>query len=208
MFLLGIGKRADAEPPLRRAVATDERNADSAVDADRESLAQALEALGKHDEDFFELYRKSARGQRGRRRAILCETRGDGSRSRRALLPDAPSPPKKRHPGKDSPQRCRAASRSTRSRCAQPATIAEAEPLLRRALSIQQAAPKPEPQLTIGILNTLGNLLEGAKRLDEAEKLERAALALSEDKLGPESTQLAMTCTNLADVLWSKKNSP
>ena len=33
----------------------------------------------------------------------------------------------------------------------------------------------------------------------------RAALSLSEEKFGPESTQLAMTCTNLADVLWNQK---
>jgi hypothetical protein len=36
--------------------------------------------------------------------------------------------------------------------------------------------------------------------------LERAALTLSEETLGPESIQLAMTCTNPADVLWNKKN--
>ena len=56
------------------------------------------------------------------------------------------------------------------------------------------------------VLNTLGNLLEGRKQLDEAEKLERMALGVSEERFGPESVQLAMTCTNLADVLWNKKN--
>src|SRR5206468_10804021 len=83
---------------------------------------------------------------------------------------------------------------------------AEAEPVLRRALSIQQASAKANPQVTVGILNTLGNLLEGRDQLDEAEKLERAALSLAEQKFGPESPQLAATCTNLADVLWNKKN--
>ena len=66
--------------------------------------------------------------------------------------------------------------------------------------------PKANAQVTVGILNTLGNLLEGRDQLDEAEKLERAALALAEQKFGPESPQLAATCTNLADVLWNKKN--
>jgi len=36
--------------------------------------------------------------------------------------------------------------------------------------------------------------------------LERSALALAEQKLGPESVELARTCTNLADVLWNKNN--
>src|SRR4029077_18294723 len=45
----------------------------------------------------------------------------------------------------------------------------EAESLLRRALAI----PQSEPRVTIGLLNTLGNLLEGRRQLDEAEKLER-----------------------------------
>jgi hypothetical protein len=31
-------------------------------------------------------------------------------------------------------------------------------------------------------------------------------LSLSEEKHGPESPQLAMTCTNLTDVLWNRKN--
>jgi tetratricopeptide (TPR) repeat protein len=82
----------------------------------------------------------------------------------------------------------------------------EAEPVLRRALSIQQATPKADAQVTVGILDTLGNLLEGRDQLDEAEKLERAALSLAEKKFGPESRQLAVTCTNLADVLWNKRN--
>jgi tetratricopeptide (TPR) repeat protein len=83
---------------------------------------------------------------------------------------------------------------------------AEAEPVLRRALSIQQSSPKADPQVTIGVLNTLGNLLEGRCQFEQAEKLERSALALSEEKMGPESVQLAMTCTDLADVLWDEKN--
>ena len=45
-------------------------------------------------------------------------------------------------------------------------------------------------------------------QFDEAEKLERTALRLSEEKFGPESAELAMTCTNLADVLWNKKELP
>jgi len=34
------------------------------------------------------------------------------------------------------------------------------------------------------------------------------ALRMAEKKFGPESAELAMTCTNLADVLWNKKDLP
>jgi tetratricopeptide (TPR) repeat protein len=77
---------------------------------------------------------------------------------------------------------------------------------LRRALTIQQTERGADPRVTIGVLNTLGNLLQGRQQLDEAEKLVRAALALSEQKFGPESPQLAVSCVYLADILWSKKN--
>jgi Tfp pilus assembly protein PilF len=204
LFLLGIGKQADAEAPLRRAVAIDALAADPAIDADRESLARSLEALGKHDE-AFDLYRQAAAGNApavaARSFAKLAETDSPHAELyyRNAVASE------EKASGKDSPrvavllQEYALTLRSLKRDTA-------AEPLLRRALAIQQSAVKAEPQLTIGILNTLGNLLEGAQKLDEAEKLERTALALSEEKLGPESTQLAMTCTNLADVLWNKKN--
>ena len=77
---------------------------------------------------------------------------------------------------------------------------------MRRALSIQQSAAKADPRVTIGVLNALGNLVEGRRQFDEAEKLLRAALALAEQKFGPESVELARSCTYLADVLWNKKN--
>jgi tetratricopeptide (TPR) repeat protein len=85
---------------------------------------------------------------------------------------------------------------------------ASAEPALRRALAIQEKSVKPDYHLTAGTLNTLGNLLEGQRQFDEAEKLERLALQMAEKKFGPESAGLAMTCTNLADVLWNKKDLP
>jgi tetratricopeptide (TPR) repeat protein len=204
VFLLGIGNGAEAEAPLRRAVAIDERTADRLIDTDRESLAQTLEALGKREE-ALDLYRKAAAGSAprvaSRSFAKLAEMdRGHAEAYYRNAV-DA----EEKASGKDSPrlaillQEYALTLRAAKNDAA-------AEPLLRRALAIQQSAVKAEPQVTIGILNTLGNLLEGARKLDEAEKIERTALALSEEKFGPESTQLAMTCTNLADVLWNKKN--
>src|SRR4051794_15284860 len=60
-FLLGIKKSADAEAPLRRALSIDERNTDTAVDADRENLALALEAQGKIA-DALSLFQLAAEG--------------------------------------------------------------------------------------------------------------------------------------------------
>ncbi len=204
LFLLGLGKTNDAEAPLRRAVSIDERNAEPAVNADRESLALALDAQGRHEEAAGLLRRaaESKDPQVAARcfaklaeidpqhadmyypKAIASEEKAGGAASPRiAVLLQAYA------------QVLRGGNRD-----------AEAQPLLRRALSIQQAAAKPDPRVTIEILNTLGNLLEGRHQFDEAEKVERAALALSEEKFGPESKELATTCTNLADVLWNKKN--
>ncbi len=202
-FLLQIGKSAEAEAPLERAVAIDERHSDPAIDADRESLALAFEAQGKPKE-AFEYLRQAAEGHNPRvaarafaklaqmdpdhadiysRNAVVSEEKASGAGAPRVavLL-------------QEYALALRARNRD-----------GEAEPLLRRALSIQQTAPGADPQVTVTVLNTLGNLLEGRNQLVEAEKLERTALSLSEEKFGPESTQLAMTCTNLADVLWNQK---
>jgi tetratricopeptide (TPR) repeat protein len=197
LFLLQIGKPADAESHLRRAIATDGRN------IDREGLGLALEAQGKNQE-AYELFQRAAEGkdpdiaaralvklseldpEHGDvyyHNAVAAEEKASGANSQRlaVLL-------------KEYAIELRARKRD-----------AEAEPLLRRALAIQQAATKSDPRVTIEVLNALGNRLEGRRQLDEAEKLERTALALSEEKFGPESPQLATTCTYLADVLWNQK---
>ncbi len=204
LFLLEIGNSADAEAPLRRAAAIDERTDGPAIDVDRESLAQALQALGKRDESY-ELYRKAAAGNTPRVASRAFAKLAEMDRDRAQLYYRNAVDSEERASGKDSP-RVAVLLQEYALTLRSAGHDAEAEPVLRRALSIQQAAVKAEPQITVGILNTLGNLLEGAQKLDEAEKLERTALALSEEKFGPESTQLAMTCTNLADVLWNKKN--
>jgi tetratricopeptide (TPR) repeat protein len=204
LFPLEIGNSAGAEAPLRRAISIDERSSDPAVHADREHLALVLEAQGKRDE-ALDLFRRAAEGGNTGvaarcyaklarldeahavecyRHAVAAEEKASGTASPRVavlLLEYALT--------------LRAQKRD-----------ADAEPLLRRALSIQNTSAAAEAQVSVGVLNTLGNLLEGRGDLDEAEKLERAALALSEEKFGPESTQLAITSTNLADVLWNKKN--
>jgi tetratricopeptide (TPR) repeat protein len=201
-FLLQIGKSADAEAPLRRAVSVDEHNSDPAIDGDREILAVALQAQNKLDE-ALELFQRASKGKDQRvatrcftkmaeldrehadvhyRNAIASEEKASGPGSARVAI--------LLH---DYAQELRARKRDS-----------EAEPVLRRALSIQQAT-KADARVTIGVLNMLGNLLEGRQKLEEAEKLERTALALAEEKFGPESPQLATTCTYLADILWNQK---
>jgi len=204
LFLLQIGQSAEAEAPLRRAVALDERDQDPGIDVVREGLALSLEGQGKRGE-AIEVFRRAAAGQNPRaaarasvklaeldperadeyyRKAVTAEEKGSGAASPRVAVV------------------LYAHARELRSRNRDR----EAEPLLRRALAILQAAPESDPRATIDVLNMLGNLVEGRRQLDEAEKLIRAAMALAEEKFGPESAQLATSCTYLADVLWNKKN--
>jgi len=204
LFLLQIGKSAEAEAPLRRAVALDERNHDPGIDADREGLARSLDGQGKRDE-AIDVFRRAASGLAPRvaarasvklavldperadkyyRMAVAAEEKGSGRGSPRVAVVLYGHARELRARGRDR----------------------EAEPLLRRALAILQAAPESDPRATIDVLNALGNLVEGRRQLDEAEKLIRAAMALAEEKFGPESAQLATSCTYLADVLWNKKS--
>jgi tetratricopeptide (TPR) repeat protein len=203
-FLLQIEKGAEAEAPLQRAVAIDEHNSDPAIDADRESMALALEAQGKRKE-AFEYFRQAAEGHNPRVAARSFAKLAEMDREHADIFSRNAVVSEEKASGADSPRVAillQEYALALRARNRDP----EAEPLLRRALSIQQSAAKADPQVTITVLNTLGNLLEGRKQLDEAEKLERMALTVSEERFGPESVQLAMTCTNLADVLWNKKN--
>jgi tetratricopeptide (TPR) repeat protein len=204
LFLLGLGKSADAEAPLARALSIDAHNADLSIDDDRESLALAFQGQGKREEAAH-LFRQAAAGNSPRVAARAYAKLGEIDPQHAELYYRDAVTAEVKASGPNEPRLAvllREEALALRAR----KHDAEAEPLLRRALSIQKAASKPDPRVTIEVLNTLGNLLEGQRRLDEAEKLEREALVLSEEKMGPESTQLAVTCTNLADVLWNQKN--
>src|SRR5436305_1369359 len=159
LFLLGIEKSADAEAPLRRALSIDEHNTGPTVDADRENLALALEAQGKIT-DARSLFQLAAEGH----------TPGVAARSFAKLAEKDPEhaeayflnavAAEEKASGADSPRVAillhqYALALRGRNR------DGDAEPVLRRALAIQQAAAKPNAQVTVGILNTLGNLLEG-----------------------------------------------
>jgi tetratricopeptide (TPR) repeat protein len=78
---------------------------------------------------------------------------------------------------------------------------AEAEPLLRRALAIDERSLGPEhPNVAIR-LNDLALLLKATSRLGEAEPLMRRALAIDERSLGPEHPEFAIHLNNLAGLL-------
>ncbi|HSS47809.1 MAG TPA: tetratricopeptide repeat protein, partial [Thermoanaerobaculia bacterium] len=79
----------------------------------------------------------------------------------------------------------------------------EAEPLMRRALAIDEKRLGPEhPKVAIRLSN-LAQLLQDTNRLGEAEPLMRRALAIDENGLGPEHPNVAIRLSNLAWLLLS-----
>jgi tetratricopeptide (TPR) repeat protein len=78
---------------------------------------------------------------------------------------------------------------------------AEAEPLLRRALEIDEASYGPDhPEVAIR-LNNLAGLLQATNRLAEAEPLMRRALEIDEASYGPDHPEVAIRLNNLAQLL-------
>ena len=81
------------------------------------------------------------------------------------------------------------------------ALLAEAEPLMRRALAIDEASFGSEhPNVAIR-LNNLAQLLKATNRLAEAEPLMRRALAIDEASFGAEHPNVARDLNNLARLL-------
>ena len=76
----------------------------------------------------------------------------------------------------------------------------EAEPLVRRALAIDEAALGASP-VTAMDLNGMADLLWQQKHYAEAEPFARRALAIRESTLGPEHPETAASVNNLAAVL-------
>jgi tetratricopeptide (TPR) repeat protein len=78
---------------------------------------------------------------------------------------------------------------------------ADAEPLMRRALALDERTFGPDhPKVAIH-LNNLAALLHATNRLAEAEPLMRRALAIDERGLGPEHPNVAIRLSNLAALL-------
>ena len=106
---------------------------------------------------------------------------------------------KKKH-GEDHPDYATAISRLAQLLKATN-RLAEAEPLMRRALAIDETSSGPEhPKVAIR-LNNLAQLLKVTNRLAEAEPLYRRALAIDEKSLGPEHPNVATDLNNLALLL-------
>jgi tetratricopeptide (TPR) repeat protein len=79
--------------------------------------------------------------------------------------------------------------------------LAEAEPLIRRALAIDEASLGADhPRVAID-LNNLAALLQGTNRLAEAETLMYRALAIDEASFGPDHPDVAIRLNNLALLL-------
>ena len=81
------------------------------------------------------------------------------------------------------------------------ARYAEAEPLTRRALAIDEAAYGPEHPDVARDLSNLALLLQATNRLVEAEPLMRRALAIAEASYGPDHPAVATALNNLAQLL-------
>ena len=77
----------------------------------------------------------------------------------------------------------------------------EAEPLIRRALKINEDSLGPSHSDVAVCLNNLASLLTTTNRLDEAEPLMRRALQLGEESFGPRHPDVATRLNNLAQLL-------
>src|ERR1019366_288372 len=81
------------------------------------------------------------------------------------------------------------------------ARYTEAEPLIRRALAIDENTLGPDHP-NVGIrLNNLAQLLKATNRLGEAEPLYRRALEIDERAYGPDHPDVAIDLNNLATLL-------
>jgi tetratricopeptide (TPR) repeat protein len=84
---------------------------------------------------------------------------------------------------------------------AMKALYAEAEPLMRRALAINENSSGPDHPDVARDLNNLARLLQVTNRLTETEPLMRRALAINEKLLGPDDLNVATNLNNLALLL-------
>jgi tetratricopeptide (TPR) repeat protein len=77
----------------------------------------------------------------------------------------------------------------------------DAEPLMRRALAIDEASYGNDHPTVATALNNLAQLLQATNRLAEAEPLMRRALAIDEASYGNDHPKVAIDLNNLAQLL-------
>src|SRR5436190_7906347 len=151
---------------------------------------------------------------RSRSRADFCYARAAGA-ARSAPIP-RPS-----HRSDSAPRCARSCSGSLQSTCQPPAnhlvgatesqqihwtqlssglTLSEAEPLLRRALAIDESLGPDHPDVARD-RNNLALLLQNTHRPEEAEWQMRRALAIDEKSLGAKHPNVARDLDNLALLL-------
>lgn len=81
------------------------------------------------------------------------------------------------------------------------ARYAEAEPICRRALAIDEASYGPDHPNVAGDINNLAELLKETNRLGDAEPFLRRAIAIFEASYGPDHPAVATVVGNLAELL-------
>lgn len=81
------------------------------------------------------------------------------------------------------------------------ALYAEAEPIIRRALAIDEEKLGPDHPMVSVRVNNLAQLLHDTNRIGEAEKLMRRALSSSEKNFGPDDPRVAGALNNLSVLL-------
>jgi tetratricopeptide (TPR) repeat protein len=79
--------------------------------------------------------------------------------------------------------------------------LAEAEPLVRRALAINEKSYGQDHPSVANRLNNLAMLLQATNRVAKAEPLMRRALAIFEASLGPDHPQAVTARDNLAALV-------
>jgi tetratricopeptide (TPR) repeat protein len=79
--------------------------------------------------------------------------------------------------------------------------LAEAEPLMRRALAIDEASYGPNQPMVAIDLNKLASLLKATNRLADAQSLMQHALAIDEASYGNNHPKVAIRLNNLATLL-------
>jgi tetratricopeptide (TPR) repeat protein len=196
LFLRNQGDRASAEPFLRRALAIDQQT--SAPDSpligeDLENLASVLPPV-----DALPLYQRCA-DNIDAKIAARCLTRLGSYEEARS-----------NHDAAVAFYRRALAKEETAVRLNDVALLVspkEAEPLLRRALAIQEKTLSPRDPEKAVTLNNLANVLLATGRGSLAEPVARRALSMLEAALGPNHPRVATSASNLADILRAQKNN-
>ncbi len=214
LLLQATNRLGEAEPLMRRALAIDE----ASYGPDHPRVATHLNNLAR----LLQATNRLGEAEPLMRRALAIDEASYGpDHPDVATRPQQPRPvaaghqPAGRGGAADAPgagdRRGRATARTIRTSRLTSTTspqllqatnrLGEAEPLMRRALAIDEASYGPDhPDVAIR-LNNLAALLQATNRLAEAEPLMRRALAIDEASFGPDHPDVATDLNNLAQLL-------